>query len=200
MKLITRLVQHGGCWWLRFPRAVKTSAVTMMTSKASRISRATLLYTQCSPKIYHEISSAASYYVTSFATIFPNHRWPKNLWLKYGYRKKERRKMSLYLFMAWHRDIMQFFSTRDDHVNIPYLCLTATCKIWSSWWRHQMETFSALLALCAVNSPVTGKFLSQRPVTRSFDVFFDTRIKQTVELTIVRLVILDAIVSIMTSL
>ena len=24
----------------------------------------------------------------------------------------------------------------------------------SSWWRHQMETFSALLALCAGNSPV----------------------------------------------
>ena len=42
-----------------------------------------------------------------------------------------------------------------------------------SWWRHQMETFSALLALCAGNSPVTGEFPSQRPVTRSFDVFFD---------------------------
>ena len=26
--------------------------------------------------------------------------------------------------------------------------------IISSWWRHQMETFSALLALCAENSPV----------------------------------------------
>ena len=26
------------------------------------------------------------------------------------------------------------------------------------WWRHQMETFSALLALCAGNSPVTGEF------------------------------------------
>ena len=25
-----------------------------------------------------------------------------------------------------------------------------------TWWRHQMETFSALLALCAVKSPVTG--------------------------------------------
>ena len=25
-----------------------------------------------------------------------------------------------------------------------------------SWWRHQMETFSTLLALCAGNSPVTG--------------------------------------------
>ena len=35
-----------------------------------------------------------------------------------------------------------------------------------------MEIFSALLALCAVNSPVNGEFPSQRPVTRSFDVFF----------------------------
>ena len=30
-----------------------------------------------------------------------------------------------------------------------------------TWWRHQMETFSALLALCAGNSPVTGEFPSQ---------------------------------------
>ena len=36
-----------------------------------------------------------------------------------------------------------------------------------------METFSALLAICAGNSPVTGEFPAQRPVTRSFDVFFD---------------------------
>ena len=34
-----------------------------------------------------------------------------------------------------------------------------------------METFSVLLALCAGNSPVIGKFPAQRPVTRSFDVF-----------------------------
>ena len=33
-----------------------------------------------------------------------------------------------------------------------------------------METFSALLAICAGNSPVTGKFSTQGPVTRSFDV------------------------------
>ena len=44
---------------------------------------------------------------------------------------------------------------------------------YMSWWRYQMETFSALLALCVGNSPVTGEFPSQRPVTRSFDVFFD---------------------------
>ena len=41
-----------------------------------------------------------------------------------------------------------------------------------SRWRHQMETFSALLAICAGNSPVTGEFPTQSPVTRSFDVFF----------------------------
>ena len=44
-----------------------------------------------------------------------------------------------------------------------------------TWWRHQMETFSALLAISAGNSPVTGEFPAQRPVTRSFDVFFDLR-------------------------
>ena len=36
-----------------------------------------------------------------------------------------------------------------------------------------METFSALLAIWAGNSPVPGEFPTQRPVTRSFDVFFD---------------------------
>ena len=47
-----------------------------------------------------------------------------------------------------------------------------------SWWRHQMETFSALLVLSAGNSPVTGEFPSQRPLTRSFDVFFDLRLNK----------------------
>ena len=44
-----------------------------------------------------------------------------------------------------------------------------------SLWHHQMKIFSALLALCAGISPVPGDFPSQRPVTRSFDVFFDLR-------------------------
>ena len=49
------------------------------------------------------------------------------------------------------------------------------CTESHTWWRHQMEAFSALLALCAGNSLVTGEFLSQRSVTRSFGVFFDLR-------------------------
>ena len=66
-----------------------------------------------------------------------------------------------------------------------------------TWWRHQMETFPALLTIYAGNSPVTGEFQAKRSVTRSFDVFFDLR---PIELTMVRLVIWDAITPIMTSL
>ena len=32
------------------------------------------------------------------------------------------------------------------------------------------------MALCSGNSPVTGELPAQRPVTRSFDVFFDLRL------------------------
>ena len=47
-----------------------------------------------------------------------------------------------------------------------------------SWWCYQMETFSALLAIWAGNSPVPGEFPAQRPVTRSFDVFLDLRLNK----------------------
>ena len=51
--------------------------------------------------------------------------------------------------------------------------------IWQrTWWLHQMVAFSALLAICAENSPVNGEFPAQRPVTRSFDVFFDLRLNK----------------------
>ena len=41
-----------------------------------------------------------------------------------------------------------------------------------------METFSALLAICAGNSPVPDEFPTQRPVMRSFDVFLDLRLNK----------------------
>ena len=44
-----------------------------------------------------------------------------------------------------------------------------------------METFSASLALCAGNSPVTGEFPAQSQVTRIFDVFVDLLLEQAVE-------------------
>ena len=66
-----------------------------------------------------------------------------------------------------------FYSQTRCHLNgieIPIMNLRQSDDLW---WRHQMETFSALLAICAGNSSVSGKFPAQRLVTRSFDVFFD---------------------------
>ena len=48
----------------------------------------------------------------------------------------------------------------------------------ATWWRHHMETFSALLAICGGNSPVPGEFPAQRPVARRFDVFFDLHLNK----------------------
>ena len=64
--------------------------------------------------------------------------------------------------------LYQFYSV----VPRKWLELQSVCGLFS-WWRHQMEPFSALLALCEGKSLVSGEFPSQRPVTRSFDVFFD---------------------------
>ena len=67
-------------------------------------------------------------------------------------------------------------SSGPIHIFEPYLTITAPAYFCVTWWRHQMEPFSALLAICAGNSPVTGEFIAQRPVTRSFGVFFDLRL------------------------
>ena len=67
---------------------------------------------------------------------------------------------------------------KDNKVSLPSQLYHMSVYTWKgdlSWWRNQMETFSALLAICAGNSPVTGEFPTQRPMTRSFDVFFDLR-------------------------
>ena len=63
-----------------------------------------------------------------------------------------------------------------------------------------METFSVVLALCAGKSPETGEFPSQREVTQSFDIFFWSKPKQTVEQTTEKPAIWDIIALIMTLL
>ena len=68
--------------------------------------------------------------------------------------------------------------------------LTRKCLGYFSTWSNpkysidhdyviKRKPFSALLAICAGNSPVTGEFPSQKPVTRSIDVFFDLRLNKT---------------------
>ena len=60
---------------------------------------------------------------------------------------------------------------RNMYSEIMLLKLLTRLLRTIAWCRHQMETFSALLAICAGNSPVTSEFPAQRPVTQSFDVF-----------------------------
>ena len=62
-----------------------------------------------------------------------------------------------------------YFDRSNKNISKRYHC---------TWWRHQMETFSALLAICAGNSPVTGESPAQMPVTRSLHVFFHLRLNK----------------------
>ena len=80
------------------------------------------------------------------------------------------------IFIANALEILQscakssiYFNTLDE---LRYSFVIQMRRV-ITWWRHQMETFSALLAICAGSSPVPGEFPAQRPVTQSFGVFFD---------------------------
>ena len=62
-------------------------------------------------------------------------------------------------------------------VNIQYLSRIGLL------WHEKMMTSSngnifRVIGLCAGNSPVTGEFPAQWPVTRSYDVFFDLRLNK----------------------
>ena len=52
------------------------------------------------------------------------------------------------------------------------------------WWRHQMETVSALLSLCEGNPPVTGGFPLTKASDTEFWCFLWSAPEQTVEQTI----------------
>ena len=59
------------------------------------------------------------------------------------------------------------------YLSIPFELFWAHI-VWS-WWCHQMEIFSALLALCDGNSTGISRLPPQRPV--GFAVFFDLRME-----------------------
>ena len=56
--------------------------------------------------------------------------------------------------------IYSFFSLFKESCKIIIISNNYACGCWydETWWRHHMETFSALLAFCTWNSPVTGEF------------------------------------------
>ena len=81
-------------------------------------------------------------------------------------------------YSSWNKPSskMTYIERDRDREKIFSWCSSAvhprdksTCSMMTS----SNGNFSALLAICAWNSPFTCEFPSQRPVTRSFDVFFD---------------------------
>ena len=60
----------------------------------------------------------------------------------------------------------QHNKAQQTHVLIYWIWCTST----KAWWRHEMETFSALIAFCMGNSPAISEFPA--------DVFSDPRLNQ----------------------
>ena len=84
--------------------------------------------------------------------------WHRIHYFNHGHQSWQWQKLEKYLWARRFADVYRLFIR--------------------TWWRHQMEIFPALLAICAGNSPVTGEFPAQRPVMWRFDVFFDLRLNK----------------------
>ena len=82
------------------------------------------------------------------------------------------RVLTTWSFGNRHRSLLGALSLHE------WCWLKQDATVPAQWWCHQMKTFSALPAICAGNSPVTGAFPTQRPVTRSFNVFFDLHLNK----------------------
>ena len=75
---------------------------------------------------------------------------------------------------TWHMYSKGTKGQYNENINVAPVGRSNDGNAILLWWHRQMETCSVLLALCAGNVPitgVTGEFPSQRPVTRSLDIF-----------------------------
>ena len=79
------------------------------------------------------------------------------------------------VWMRYYRYLRGMQSSCEVHKKFKRASYAVRTNFLSSphkfvpWWRHQMETLSAL---------VTGRWILQRPVTWSFDVFFNLRLNK----------------------
>ena len=78
------------------------------------------------------------------------------------------------LCRPWWRQQMETFAALLDRC-IPLTKATDACFLWSAPEQTIEKTIETLVIWDAMwgKPPVTGGFPSQRPVTRSFDAFFD---------------------------
>ena len=132
--------------------------------------------------LYKKLSAINVSFISKKFHCIPNiHivRWKNTLFIYNGkydlickkYLNKKKRPLSIYIVFVY------LISLNDEQCCIPihhtrgWPDFTNIINAYSIW-RHQMETFSDLLALCAGNSP------HKRPVTWCFDVFYYQLSKQ----------------------
>ena len=90
-------------------------------------------------------------------------------------------RLSCQIVIFWREFTIMYL----EMIFLPFPFLSSMYLIDNSVWSRfihdniiKMETFSVLLAVCEGNSLVTSKFPSQRPVTWSFNGFFDLCLKK----------------------
>ena len=114
----------------------------------------------------------------------------ENIWTSLFWTFNLKKKSQLRTSLFWTLNLKNNKKLHHRKVNMLEWLWAVTCLsftlymknfLWPykcPWWRHQIEIFSVLLALCAWNSLVSGEFPSQRTVTWSFDVFFDLHLNK----------------------
>ena len=60
---------------------------------------------------------------------------------------------SIFIYSSYTANLAAFLAGKNSGVTITGIHDPKVSKFFNPWWRHQMETFSALLALCVGNSP-----------------------------------------------
>ena len=130
-----------------------------MGAMAFQITNLTIVYST----VYSGVDQRKHQSSTSLAFVRGIHRWPVNS----PHNGPKRGKCFHLMTSSWIAvHTYRFFGIGA--------CTISLCSWVMIWWRHQMKTLSAFLAICA--SLVTGEFPAKRPVTRGFDVFFDLRL------------------------
>ena len=104
-------------------------------------------------------------------TVAIQQCWPKEVELAAAYT------LNVSTSRSYLVQVTEYIARRTKY-GIPSGSLSILSAVMFSCWRHQMKTFSALLAHCAGNSQITGEFIAQRPVMRSFAVFFNLHLNK----------------------
>ena len=193
MKLlvITYSCKRGS--WLLDPAGGFRNIGIHLEPRFYQISFAHNLLFQFSRQILHRVQQWYCHALCKFSKRFGDWNWRNGwTWFRTIWVWKDFRMDILYC----NRAVNMLFLRLITSAKLPFvrsacdtpeadLFASSVIVIWEvwiirrfSWWRHQMRIFSALLALCGGGGGdplVTSVFLSQRPVTRSFDVFFDLR-------------------------